>query len=118
MQWSNSLKSDITKMGVNWEGTTSTSYTTGLVFFVNGDENSDMRVLIYLEPLEDGSYRLETESSYMIPIKSGTTVNYLEATNTPGDLYYRINLEGDEIKEFPNGGALVIENIRINFNFE
>ena len=118
MEWSNSLKSDITKMGVDWGGNISKPSVRGFVFFVNGDESSDMSALIYLHPKTDGTYTLETEASYIIPIKSGTTVNYLEATKTNGDLYYRINLEGDEIKEFPNGGALVIEKIRINFNFE
>ena len=57
----------------------------------------------------------------MLPVKPNTTVNFLniEEFRTPTFIeIYRVFLEGDEIKEFPNGGALIVESLRINFNFE
>lgn len=59
----------------------------------------------------------------MLPVKPNTTVNFLNIeefrTSNAGYIeIYRVFLEGDEIKEFPNGGALIVESLRINFNFE
>lgn len=117
MEWSNSLKNNVFKLMRTYTttdigGLPSMNFNRFSIIAYEGQSN------IFGEFIPDEiNYKYELEQPIMIPIPAGTAVNSLKL-KYGNNLFYEIILEGDEIKEFPNGGALVIENLEINLIFE
>ena len=120
MQWSNSLKRDVLNFMAPYEAyaITHSILGTGVIAVM---DDVDGPSFTYDIDYVNNKYKLK--QPIMIPITAGRTINNIKIYSfisgfIQSKLLYEIILEGDEIKEFPNGGALVIENLEINLIFE
>lgn len=119
MEWSNSLKRDVLNLMAPHEVISPTQSVLGVGIITLMD---DIKGVSFTYDIDYANNKYKLKQPIMIPITEGRTINnikiYSKEANTRGQPFYEIILEGDEIKEFPNGGALVIENLEINLIFE